>query len=526
MIHARPGGLSLRTILIGGAIVVVFFAGTLLALNTFFPDSTLSDKRPALAALPPLQPVTRTSYVIAPVAVAAHAIRDAMDAAAPRSLTGRRDNPLSEILGKADIGWTISRGPLAVAGGPAGLTISTPLNGTLRATGQIANQAGNLTGAITGLVGGDIGRNIGGLTTRVLDQRADIRGTAVVTSRPALQPNWRIEPNLTGHVSIADGGMTIAGIKLNVAGEVKPLLDRTINDQMASLQSRLRNDPTLELTARREWAKMCRSIPLGAAGAGAPNLWLEVRPIRAAAASPRIEPAWVVLTVGVQAETRIVPSETKPNCPFPDRLDIVSQLDQGKVGIAVPIDVPFIELNRVLEAQLKGKTFPDDPNSPAAVTINRAVVSASGERLLISLRVKAREQKSWFGFGAEATVHVWGKPTLDREQQILRLTDITLDVNSEAAFGLLGTAARAAIPYVQSAIAENAVVDLKPFAASARRSIETAIGDFQKQADGVTADAAVTGLRLAGIEFDSTTLRVIAEAEGTVRVTVTKIAAP
>ena len=67
--------------------------------------------------------------------------------------------------------------------------------------------------------------------------------------------------------------------------------------------------------------------------------------------------------------------------------------------------------------------------------------------------MKAKEKKSWFGFGAEATVHVWGKPALDREQQIMRLTDITLDVESESAFGLLGTAAKAAIPYVQSTLA-------------------------------------------------------------------------
>jgi hypothetical protein len=34
------------------------------------------------------------------------------------------------------------------------------------------------------------------LTTRVLDQRADIRGNVMMTSKPALLPTWRIEPNL------------------------------------------------------------------------------------------------------------------------------------------------------------------------------------------------------------------------------------------------------------------------------------------------------------------------------------------
>jgi hypothetical protein len=269
---------------------------------------------------------------------------------------------------------------------------------------------------------------------------------------------------------------------------------------------------------------MCRSISLGQASAGAPHLWLEVKPTRAFAAQPKILADWVILTLGVQAETRIVPSESKPDCPFPARLDLVAATDQGSVKLGVPIDVPFTELNRVMELQLKGKTFPETGNAPGQVTVLASSISAAGDRLLISLRVKAKETKSWFGLGAEATVHVYGKPTLDQQNQIMRLTDITLDVQSEAAFGLLGTAARAAIPYLQKALADNAVVDLKPFAASALKSIDAAINEFQKPVDGVEVEAAVTGLRLTGIEFDSTTLRVIGEAEGTARALVRKIA--
>jgi hypothetical protein len=512
----------MRKIIIGVIVVAVGFAGTLAALSLFSSGGKLDDKRPALAALPDLQPVTRASSITAPVAITNAAIRDALDAAAPRTLAGKRDNPLTEILGKADIGWTLNRGPLTVTGTTAGLSIATPLNGALRVTGQLAGTAGTVTGTVSRLLGDNIGRQVGDLTSRTLDQRADIRGNVTLTAKPALLPNWRIEPNLTGQVALADTTLNIAGFRLNVANEVKPLLDSTVNSQISNLSNRLRSDPTLEQVARREWAKLCRSIALGQTNPNAPNLWLEVRPVRASAASPRIDQHWVILTVGVQAETRIVPTETKPNCPFPAQLDIVPQLDQGKVAIAVPIDVPFTELNRVLEGQLKGKIFGADAGE---VTVLGAKVAASGERLLVSMRVKVRETKSWLGLGAEATVHVWGKPALDQKAQMLRLTDITLDVESEAAFGLLGAAARAAIPYLQSSLAENAVVDLKPFAANAKKSIGEAIAEFQKQADGVQTEAAITDLRLVGIEFDSKTLRVIAEADGTVRALVTKLAA-
>ena len=510
-------------IAIGALIVVVAFGGALFAFNWLWPGA--QNRRPALVEVPPLAPVARNSVIVTPAAISVAAIRDAMETAAPRNLTGKRDNPLSQLLSNAEIGWTVARGPLAVSGRPDGLAVSTTLTGTFRATGEVSNQAGNLAGALGGLLGGNFGQGMQNLTGKTLDQRADIRGNVTVVSRPTLLPAWRIEPNLTAQVAIADASLSILGVKLSVSNEVKPLLDRTVNEQMAALQARLRDDPFLEVAARREWTKMCRSIALGAAAAGMPNLWLELRPTRAFAAQPRISESAVTLTIGVQAETRIVPNETKPDCPFPAQLELVPQIEQGRVNIAVPIDIPFTEVNRLLTAQLKGKTFPDDKSSAFAATIQGVNLAASGDRLLISLRVKANENKSWFGLGAEATIHVWGRPVLDPSRQMLRLDDVALDVESEAAFGLLGAAARAAVPYLEKALAENAVIDLVPLAANARKSIEAAISDFRKSADGVRVEAAVTGLRLVGIAFDAKTLRVIAEADGTVAVAVTKLEA-
>jgi hypothetical protein len=466
------------------------------------------------------------STVIAPVAIALAAIRDTLDQAAPRNLTGRRDNPPAEVLGKADIGWTVMRGPLTVADRADALAVSTVLNGTLRVTGQISNQAGSAAGKLSSFLDSNLGREVGQVTGRALDQRADLRGTVMVTSRPVLTPAWRLEPNLAVQVSVGEGALSIAGVKISVSKEVKPLIDRAVNEQVAALQARLRSDPFVETAARREWAKMCRSISLkgAGAGAGAPDLWLEMRPVRAFAAQPRSDTSALVVTLGVQAETRVVASETRPSCPFPAQLEIVPPMDEGRLSIAVPIDVPFAQVNRLVDAQLKGRNFPEDGSGPVAVTVLGAQVAPSGDRLLISLKVKAREQKSFFGLGAEATVHVWGRPVLDRERQTLRLADIELDIQSEAAFGLLGAAARAAMPYLQAALADNAMIDLNPFTLNARRSIEAALADFRQNARGVRVDAAVTGLRLADIAFDASTLRVIAEADGTAKVAVTSLA--
>jgi uncharacterized protein DUF4403 len=522
----RLFGRSRRFRLIVGAVCIIagFFVAARWALDRFVPSNDDAKRAVAnLQPLPALQPVSRASYVIAPVAVALSAIRQSMDQAAPRDLTGKNDNPVSSLLSKADIGITISRGPMSVNGRPNELTIATPLNGDLKITGQIATQAGNITGSITSLLDSTIGKTVGQLTSKVLDQRAELRGQVTVISRPAITAHWRLEPNLTSQLTLGDSAVSLAGIKINMANEAKPLIDREVNAQIAALQTRLRNDPFIERAAREQWAKMCRAIPLGGDNTGLPKLWLEMRPVRAAAAQPQIDARNVTLTVGVQAETRIVATETKPACPFPAQLELVPPMQNGRLTVGVPIDLPFTEIDKLLEAQLKGHRYPEDEKAPVEVEVRAASLAAAGDRLLILLRVKAREKKSWFGFGAEALVQIWGKPGLDQKNQILRLTDLSLAVESEAAFGLLGAAARAAMPYLQQALADKAVIDLKPFAADALKKITVALADFQQNTNGVRVDAAVQDLRLTGIEFDSNTLRVIAEADGTAKIAVSEL---
>jgi hypothetical protein len=235
-----------------------------------------------------------------------------------------------------------------------------------------------------------------------------------------------------------------------------------------------------------------------------------------------VDAAAVTLILGIEAETRITPAQTTPSCPFPEKISIVPPTPAG-VSIGIPIDLPFTDINKIVEAQFAGRTFPEDGSGSVNVTVKRASVAASGNRLLISLLVNAKEKTSFLGFGGEATVHIWGRPVLDQAQQTLRLTNMELAVESEAAFGLLGAAARAAMPHLQKVLAEKATVDLKPFLANAQKKIATAIADFQKNEDGVRVTAEITSLNLADIAFDSKTLRVIAEAAGTIAVNITAV---
>jgi hypothetical protein len=512
--------MRLKPILIAVAVIAVSFFISLKAIDWLAPRG---GNAPVLVELPPLPAVPRSSAIIAPVAITLAAIRDAADRGTPRNFAGKAANPAEQILQNADINWTAARGPISAAGAGGVLTLATPLTGTLNITGSLSSK---VTGAVGDVLGGLLGANaakqIGSINIKNVNASAEIKGNVAMTARPQLAVNWRVEPNLTAQVDLSDTSLTVAGARVSVPAQMKPVIDKAVNDQLAGVEARLRNDPALENNARAQWAKLCRSIPLQGAASSLPPLWLELRPTKAIAAQPRIDASAMTLTLGLEAETRITSAQTKPDCPFPATLVVVPPAP-GRVSIGVPIDMPFTELSKLLEAQFAGKTFPEDGSGSVDVTVKRAGIAASGDRLLISLLVNAKAKKSFFGFGGEATLHIWGRPALDQAQQVLRLTDIELAVESEAAFGLLGTAARAAAPYLQTALADKAVVDLKPFASNAQKRIAAVISDFQKNEDGVRVAAEVTTLRLAGIAFDSKTLRVIAEANGAINVSVTAL---
>lgn len=515
--------MRLKTIVIAVVVVAAAFAVSLKAMDWLAPNQ--SPPPPVVAKLPPLPEATRNSTLLVPIQIPLKAIGDAAERAAPRNFAGKAANPVPQLLQDADINWTAARGVITASGAQNALAMATPITGKLNVTGSLsAGARGALNDALGSLLGGNVAKQIGAINIKSFKADAEIRGNVGMTSRPALTTNWRIEPNLTAQVDLGDTNLSIAGVRVSVPAQTKPAIDQAVNEQLAALQQRIRNDPLLEQNARREWAKMCRSIPLQNPSAPQSQLWLELKPTKAIAVQPAIDASNVTLMLGVNAETRITASETKPQCPFPATIELVAPRP-ARVDIGVPVDLPFTDINKILAAQLAGKTFPEDKSSAVAVTVKRATVAAAGDRLLISLVVDAKEKRSWFGLGADATVHIWGKPVLDAKQQTVRLTDIKLAVESDAAYGLFGAATRAAIPYLEKAVAEKAVIDLKPLAADARQQIGGVIAGLQKKDGGVRVDAAIDSLRLAGIAFDSTKLRVIAEASGAVKVTVTTLPA-
>src|ERR1043166_3238476 len=149
----RPRGL----IIVGALVVVVAIAGALSIARWF--ASSAPDRRPNLVEAPPLAPVTRSSVIVTPAAIALSAIQEALERAAPRDSSGKPEIPAGLNPFNTEIEWSLDRGPFVVSGRPDAIELSTALRGSFRASGQMPTPPGGLgIPGLQDLFGGGQGR--------------------------------------------------------------------------------------------------------------------------------------------------------------------------------------------------------------------------------------------------------------------------------------------------------------------------------------------------------------------------------
>ena len=176
--------------------------------------------------------------------------------------------------------------------------------------------------------------------------------------------------NLAGQVNVVDVVLPIGGLKLSVANEVKPALDATCAIRWlrwkricgtirSSKMPRAPNGPSCAIRfARCRGAGHAESVARSAAYTRHRGAAADRRPRGHAA--------------GRRASANPHRADPDPSrLPFPQAARSGFGVERWQRDIAVPIDIPFTELSRLLEAQFAGKTFPEDGSGEFAARSNK-----------------------------------------------------------------------------------------------------------------------------------------------------------
>ena len=461
-------------ILVFGAILA---AGLFLSENiSRFDAERPTRKTPALEPLP-----ERLSRVTVPISVPITAVKEALERRTPKQKSGFKKDGLGGRFAQSELGWDLRRSDLRVSGQSGTLSVATELRGEARAEGTL-----------------QLIRKVG------FSARGDILASASLTAHPALKENWRISPNLSeAKIDIKRANIPIKRVgSLDVRSHLLPGLEIAVDNLRGQLNSHLARNNFLERAARKSWKRLCASTPLKEDS----GLWIETKPIAAHATQIRIGRENIRFTLGVDVKTHILPEETQPECPFPEKLLIEKPKRRG-FEIVMPARIDYETLEKTLADEVVGKSF----GKNVSITIKAIRMRPYGEMLLLETTVGA-EADYLSGAGTKGTLYVLAEPKLNAAAQTVTLENVRLETDSQNV--LFSIAGKAAEPLLLEAVSKRLPFNLGPKLEELRNGAQDAI--LALSSENVSVSGKVNRVRITRLDVGPEHLRLVLTARGRV----------
>ena len=477
-------GLAIVATMLGVAYLVAWF---------MFGRVSRFDAEEPKAETPPLPPLkAQQSKITLPVSIPIDAVRDILEQTVPREQTGREayKERIDILIGSTSvdirIDWKVNRTDFEVAGDNDTLRVKAGVSGqaTVRAKYKGPSASADIT----------------------------LQGTASLDARPRLDSKWHLTtPELSMDIRLNRAKVKVGPVSVSVRGKIRPKLNSFAKEQRDKIKRRIAEDGSLRTAAKENWEKFCRSVSLGSDT----GLWLEIKPVAARTAQPRISNENISLQLGLDAETRVVTKETNPDCPFPEELFIEAP-QLGYIEIVLPVEIDYLTLETALENEIVGKTFGKD----ISVRVETVSVRPHGGSLLLKVEVAVQvADGGWFDSRAEGTLYLLARPQLVADSQMITLTDVQLDTASrDVLVAIIGEAVE---PLLLRAVEGQTTLDLEPKYREIRDRANAALKAFSS--DDLAVDGEIEDVRLTSVDVGPDRLRVVANARGRVAVVVRKI---
>ena len=458
-----------------------------LAAGVFLRTSARLDTPPPGARGAPLAPLDLPASTVAmPVSVPLEAIGGELNRAAPPSISGAQDGPLGSRLN-----WRVTRSPIAVTGANGALRISGDLNGGL----SIESWAGSA--------------------------QVDLKARYHMDSRPRMLRNWRLDPNLSVELSLDQATHRLFGrIDISLRRTIGPPLERALRAQLERLQTHIAGDDSIERVVRELWTRLCTSVRI----LSDPEIWLEIRPGGLSAGQVRIDGKAISLPLALQARTMIGTRNTTPRCVFPERLEIggpePDEPEAASIELWLPVETGYGELREALERSAVGRSFGDS----WPVTLDAARAEARGRSLLLEANFRPQAPE-WLSKRGKVSAYLVAEPVLDPEAATITLTRLAIDTaSSHAVAAVLGELGERRF---LASLGSPPAFDLSEWQEQLRGRANQALADLgllSASADNVAIAAQLDDLRLVRLEVGPDSVRAVARATGSARITIERLA--
>ena len=341
--------------------------------------------------------------------------------------------------------------------------------------------------------------------------QVELKGPLSIVAQPKINPNWRFAvPNLSITAKLEKARVRILRWWVSVHKIIQPRFDKMIKKETQKLKKLIAGNDFLEVAARKHWKELCRSLPLGSDT----GLWLEVKPVAARAAQPIIDQDNIRLQLGLDAHTRVVTEQTKPDCPFPRSLIIESPKD-GRIETTLPAQIDYLTLKKTFTKQVVGKTIGED----IVLIIEDINIRSHGSSLLLETEIIVLT-KGWVDTRVKGTLYLLVQPHLNADEKTITFSNVKLDTSSKNK--LVAIVGEAIEPILLNYIKSRATFDLKPVLDGQLRNLANA-ALTGLSSESLSIDGHVEDIRLARLDVGPSYLQLVATARAKAQATIRKI---
>lgn len=466
--------LPINRILLAVAVLVltIVVVGLFLTRTSHLGPQQLGPKTSALPTLP-----LRSSQVTLPIALPISLVEQVLNETAPRSQSGEADDIDDIPTISIDLTWEARRSNFRLSPETDGLRADTDIDGRVIFKGPFGSTA-----------------------------TVDLKGTIALRTQPSLGTDWYVHPNLSGSIHLDQATHDLFNrVTVSLRGEMTPRIQRQVDEYLRRAETRIRGDDRVRQEAMSIWTTLCRDVQVSTD----PEVYVQLKPVSIRASQrPRVGNESITLQLGVDVETQSAATDRDFVCPFPESL-VLEGPAPGGFELVLPTEVTYETLEAVLESEFRGMTF----GETVAVTIDEVGVRPYGTAVLLESTVSVKVP-GWFGRRAKGTLYVVATPELDPSEERIKLTNVTLDSESEHV--LTAAVGEISESWLSEAFENRTIVRLDSAYGRLRQRMNAALdqlGSADVDVQGTPVEIEVVDLDV-GPEF----IRVIGTVSGNVQV--------
>lgn len=311
----------------------------------------------------------------------------------------------------------------------------------------------------------------------------------------------------------------IHNVWLGIEGQVGDKLKDQINSAIAELQSSL--TCALVTNAVKDiWHPY--TFPVSIPNVSGASAYVNFTPSGVGFSGISYASTDLALALSITGATEVTTAKpaNNPDTNLPSLTRI--PVHSNKISVVLPIEIGYEDASAVVQNLFDGHTFEADTSTGhVKVNVNGVKIYPSDGKLALALQFAASTGHQIFD--TRGTVYLLAVPTLDFNQQIVTVKDVSFTAVVDNA--LWSTVATVFNGPIKSFIEQKAVYDLKPKFADLRSKIQlqlAAVAAQQKVA--ITLNPDFVGLR--SIQLQEKTLDVVAGFNGQADIVVRNIVIP